>query len=251
MMSLYGVFDMAPGAGAARGFPISATQHGRLSPALPSPIRVALADDHAIFREGVRALLGTVPGIAVVGEAHSATSAVDLVRRVAPHVLVLDLDMPDGDGTEALRTLRRETPQVRVLILTVFREQDRLLSALELGASGYLPKDGAVHQLIDAIRVVSTGEIYVRPAAARLLATEVVTDHDDRTPRGRFKALSPREQTIVREFAAGYSLTEIANHLGISGKTVDAYKRRAQDKLGLQHRTDFVRFAVDAGLFEV
>jgi DNA-binding NarL/FixJ family response regulator len=251
MMSLHAVLELARSGGPATvGLP-STDGRRRLGTATPNPIRVALADDHAIFREGVRALLGAVPGMAVVGEADNAATAVDLVRRVAPHVLVLDLDMPDGDGANALPVIKREAPQVRVLILTAFREQDRLLQVLELGASGYLPKESALDQLVDAIRAVSTGEIYVRPAAARLLATEVVSDHDDRTARGRYKSLSPREQVIVREFAAGYNLTEIARHLGISGKTVDTYKSRVQEKLGLRHRTDFVRFAVEAGLFEI
>jgi len=211
-------------------------------------IRVLLVDDHAMVREGLRLLLRTAPDVAVIGEADNGVMAVINARRLVPDVVVLDLDMPNGDGMTAVRELKQSLPDVRVLILTMHSEHERLLPLLEAGARGYLTKDAASSDLIDAIRVVAAGEVYVRPAAARLLASAVIPEHAARSARGRFQTLSDREQTTLRLLAEGYSGVEIARKLGISTKTVDAYKRRVQDKLGLEHRTDYVRFALEAGI---
>jgi len=211
-------------------------------------IRVILVDDHAMVREGLRLLLRTAPDIAVVGEASDGVSAVAVARRVTPDVVVLDLDMPGGDGMGALREVGKLLPDARVLILTVHGEQERLLPLLDAGACGYLTKEAASRDLVEAIRVVASGEVYVRPAAARLLAAAVAPGRTARTARDRFQGLSDREQTVLRAVAQGYSGVEIARQLGISSKTVDAYKHRIQEKLGLEHRTDYVRFAVEVGI---
>ncbi len=211
-------------------------------------IRVILVDDHAMVREGLHLLLRTAPDIAVVGEAGNGVAAVALAHQSAPDIMVLDLDMPGGDGLSALKELTVALPEVRVLILTVHAERERLVPLLEAGARGYLTKDAASRDLIDAIRVVAAGEVYVRPTAARLLAAAVVSQEVAETAQERFRTLSDREQTILRLVAQGYSGAEIARQLGISSKTVDAYKRRVEEKLGLGHRTDYVRFAVEAGV---
>jgi DNA-binding NarL/FixJ family response regulator len=209
-------------------------------------IRVMLVDDHAMVREGLRLLLRTAPDIAVVGEAGDGVTALKIARQVAPDIIVLDLDMPGGDGTSALHALGKELPQVQALILTVHAEHDRLLPVLDAGARGYLTKEAASRDLVEAIRVVAAGEVYVRPAAARLLAAAVAPRPAIKSTRDRFHSLSDREQTVLRAVAQGYSGAEIARQLCISSKTVDAYKRRVQGKLGLAHRTDYVRFAIEA-----
>jgi two-component system, NarL family, response regulator NreC len=211
-------------------------------------IRVLLADDHAMVREGLRLLLRTAPDITVVGEAENGVAALALAERLSPHIVLLDLDMPGGDGMGALRELGKTLPAVKVLVLTMHAERERLLPLLEAGARGYLTKEAASRDLVEAIRVVASGEVYVRPSAARLLATALVPQRAAETPRTRFGTLSEREQTVLQMVAEGYSGAEIARHLGISTKTVDAYKRRVQDKLGLEHRTDYVRFALEAGI---
>ena len=211
-------------------------------------IRVVLADDHIVVREGLRLLLRSAPDIAVIAEASNGEAAVALARQHTPDVLILDLDMPDGDGATALATIQASMPEVRVLILTMHAERERLLPLLEAGARGYLSKSSAALDLIEAVRVVASGEVYVRPAAARLLATALVPQRADETARGRFRTLSERERTILHSVAQGYSGAEIARRLGISSKTVDAYKRRVEVKLGLRHRTDYVRFAYEAGI---
>jgi two-component system, NarL family, response regulator NreC len=211
-------------------------------------VRVVLVDDHAMVREGLRLLLRTAPDIVVVGESDNGVAALTLAHRVSPDVMVLDLEMPGGDGISALHDIVETLPGLRVLILTMHEEDDRLLALLEAGARGYLTKDAASRDLVEAIRVVAAGEVYVRPMAARLLAAAVVPRRAAETARSRFQTLSEREQTILRHVAQGYSGAEIARQLGISTKTVDAYKRRVQEKLGLGHRTDYVRFAIEAGI---
>ena len=167
-------------------------------------IRVILVDDHAMVREGLRLLLRTAPDIAVVGEASDGLSALTLARQVAPDIVVLDLDMPGGDGTAALHEMGKASPQARVLILTVHAEQERLLGVLDGGARGYLTKEAASRDLLEAIRVVAAGDVYVRPAAARLLAAAVapgvgpmspsrtvVSSGSARSPRTRPRSSTP------------------------------------------------------------
>jgi DNA-binding NarL/FixJ family response regulator len=212
------------------------------------PIRVVLVDDHAMVREGLRLLLRTAPDIVVVGEAEDGSAALAAAQRVLPDILVLDLDMPGMDGLSVLRELGIVLPKVRALILTVHAERERLVSLLEAGARGYLSKEAASRDLVEAIRVVAAGDVYVRPTAARLLAAAVVPQRAAATAQTRFQTLSDREQTILRLVAEGYSGAEIGRQLAISSKTVDAYKRRVEEKLGLGHRTDYVRFAIEAGV---
>ncbi len=213
-------------------------------------IRVLLADDHVMFREGVKALLKTTPDIDIVGEVANGASAVAEATRLKSHVVVLDLDMPGTDGTFALRELQKSNRDVRVLILTVHAEEDRLLPLLEAGAWGFLPKAASSHDLVDAIRTVASGKVYVRPSTARMLASALVPHIVCKTMRGRFKALGEREQAVVRMVAEGYSGVEIARQLCISTKTVHAYKQRIARKLKLKlgHRAEYVRFAVEAGI---
>jgi two-component system response regulator NreC len=135
-----------------------------------------------------------------------------------------------------------------VLSLTVHAEHEHLLQLLEAGARGYLTKEAASRDLVDAIRVVAAGEVYVRPTTARLLAAAVVPQRSADTARDRFRHLSDRERGILRLVAQGHSGVEIARQLAISTKTVDAYKRRIRDKLGLDRRTEYVRFAIEAGI---
>lgn len=213
------------------------------------PIRVLLADDHAMVREGLRILLGSAAGIVVLGEAESGVSAVATARRLAPDIVILDLDMPGGSGASALCDLVA-LPNVQVLILTMHVEDGRLVPLLEAGARGYLSKEAAARDLVDAIRVVAAGEVYVRPEAARMLAAAISHEHETDSAPDQFKRLSGREQTVLKMVAEGYSGVEVARALGISTKTVDAYKRRVEDKLGLDHRTQYVRFAIQAGVLD-
>lgn len=205
-------------------------------------IRILIADDHALVREGLRLLVRSAPDILVVGEASSATAALELLPRLRPDVLVLDLDIAQ-DGRrewEPVRVITRAAPHVPLLILAMFGEPAGLLPLLQAGARGYLAKGAARRDLLEAIRVVAGGGKYTGPAP--------VSQRAATTARERFASLSDREQSILRLTAEGSSGAEIARLLGISTKTVDTYKHRIDAKLGLAHRRDYVRFAVEAGI---
>lgn len=235
---------------AAVGAALAGQPHARRGIGMrDTPIAVLLVDDHAVVRAGLRALLAGAPDVVVVGEASNGVEAVQAVARVRADVVVMDLDMAGGDGataTRVLATLDRPptVPPVRVLILSMHAEEERLIPLLEAGASGYLAKDAAERDLVDAIRAVAAGEFYVRPHVARLLAASVQRRAPADPARARFETLSEREQTVVRLVAEGFGGTEIGQQLGISPKTVDTYKQRVEEKLGLKHRTDYVRFAL-------
>jgi DNA-binding NarL/FixJ family response regulator len=212
-------------------------------------IRILLVDDHTIVRSGLKALLRSASDIAVVGECSSGAEVVALAARTGANVVVMDLDMPGGDGATATRDLAREVPSARVLILTMHTEQDRLLPLLTVGARGFLAKDAVAGELVDAIRVVAAGEVYVRPEVARLLANAIVSPPQATdSPATQFESLSERERSVLRLVAEGYNGPEIGVRLGINAKTVDTYKQRIERKLGLSHRSDYVRFAAKAGL---
>lgn len=212
-------------------------------------IHVVLADDHTILRSGLKAVLRSAPDIVVVGEASTGEEAVQVARRTGANVVVMDLDMPGAGGAAATRVLAEQSPAIRVLVLTMHNERERLLPLLRDGARGYLAKDAADRELIDAIRAVAAGEVYVRPSVARLLASSLVSQlPSPRSPASRFETLSDRERAVLRMVAEGFNGPEIGARLGITAKTVDTYKQRIEDKLGLTHRTEYVRFAIDAGL---
>ncbi len=226
----------------------------RRAPASAEPIRVLLVDDHAIVRAGVRAMLAAAaPDVVVVGEATGGVEAVELASRLAPEVVVMDLEMPDGDGESATRELLRLDRPPRVLILTMHEERERLLSLIDAGAAGYLAKDATRGDLVDAIRVVASGEAYVRPSVARLLASGDAARQARGTAGGArqsYDSLSAREQAVLRLTADGLNGPEIAARLGISSKTVNTYKSRIQAKLGLENRAAYVRFALEAQILD-
>ena len=220
-------------------------------PARTDPIRVILVDDHALMRAGLRSVLHASPDIAVVGEAEDGEAGVSVAARVQPEVIVMDLEMPGCDGLTATRRLHERMPDARVLIVTMYDEHDKLLEVLDAGARGYLSKVAAERDLADAIRVVAAGEVYVRPAVARALAESAEEPPRARTDaRSRLERLSHREQTVVTLTAKGFNGPEIGRQLGITAKTVDTYKQRIEEKLGLSHRSQYVRFALEADLLQ-
>ncbi|MFL5561764.1 MAG: response regulator [Gemmatimonadaceae bacterium] len=211
-------------------------------------IRVVLADDHAIVRAGLKAILGAARDIAVVGEASNGRDAVALAARFRPHVVVMDLTMGEMDGIAATRLIVGTENAPRVLVLTMHPEDEYLVPLLEAGASGYLVKSAADRDLVDAVRAVARGDLYVRPSAARVLARELKKKEEAASDRSRFEKLTERERDVLRMTAEGYSAPEIGEKLHISPKTVDTYKQRVNEKLGLSHRPDYVQFALRIGI---
>ena len=216
----------------------------------PEIIRVVLADDHLVVRAGLRALLGVPKDIEVVGEATNGRDALALVKRLVPHVAVLDLDMPQMDGLTATRELVAAHASTRVLILTMHTEDDKLVSALEAGAAGYLVKNVADRELADAVRAVASGDVYVQPSASLALARAMTRRSEHAAEREHVDALSERERNVLILVAGGYTASEIGEQLFISPKTVETYKQRITEKLGLAHRADYVQLCLRLGLLQ-
>jgi len=211
-------------------------------------IRVLLADDHAVVRAGLKAVLGTAKDMLVVGEAASGPEAVAMAERLRPTVVVMDLSIGDIDGGEATKMIIEKNIPSRVLILTMHPEEDYLVPMLEAGAAGFLPKTAADKELVEAVRTVARGDIFVRAEAARILAKGYQRKDPMHEDRARFERLTDRERDVLRLTAEGYSAPEIGQRLFISPKTVDTYKQRIQDKLGLSHRHEYVQLALRLGL---
>ena len=212
-------------------------------------IRVVLVDDHAIVRTGLRAVLGADTDIAVVGEATGGTEAVALLANTDADVVVMDLSMAEGDGISATRAITADGSQgARVLVLTMHSEEAYLEAVLEAGASGYLVKSTADRELVAAVRAVARGEVWVQPAAARVLAQGARRREERAGDRTRYERLTDRERSVMQLIAQGYTAPEIGEQLSISPKTVDTYKQRVNDKLGLTHRADYVKLALRLGL---
>jgi DNA-binding NarL/FixJ family response regulator len=211
-------------------------------------IRVLLADDHAVVRAGLKAVLGAARDIDVVGEAKTGREAVSLAERLKPDIVVMDLTMPDLDGTAATREIVQKGLPTRVLVLTTHAEEDYLVPLMEAGAAGYLMKNAADRDLVDAIRAVARGDVYVGATAGRVLARKLTQKDPAQADRERFDKLTQRERDVLRLVAQGFSATEIGERLFISPKTVDTYKQRINEKLGIAHRSDYVQFALKLGL---
>jgi len=213
-------------------------------------IRVILADDHSVVRAGLKAVLGSAKDMLVVGEASTGPEAVEMAERLKPQVVVMDLSIGEVDGGEATKMLiERRTPST-VLILTMHPEEDYLVPMLEAGATGFLPKTAADRELVEAVRTVARGDIFVRPEAARILAKGYQRKDPQQEDRARYERLTDRERDVLRYVAQGYSAPEIGERLFISPKTVDTYKARIQDKLGLSHRHEYVQLALRLGLLK-
>jgi DNA-binding NarL/FixJ family response regulator len=211
-------------------------------------IKVVLVDDHAVVRAGLKAVLGSAKDIEIVGEGSSGKDAIALAERVDPDVIIMDLSMGEMDGAAATRELVAKGVRSKILILTMHAEDSYLVALLEAGASGYLVKSAADRELIDAVRAVAAGDVYMQPSAARALANQIKRKgavSDDKT---RFEKLTERERSVLQLVAGGYSAPEIGEKLFISPKTVDTYKQRINEKLGFGHRSDYVDFALKLGL---
>jgi DNA-binding NarL/FixJ family response regulator len=218
------------------------------TPMMDDIIRVVLADDHAVVRAGLKAVLQAARDIEVIGEARNGREAVTMAERFKPHVVVMDLSMPEMDGTAATKEIAAKGLSTRVLVLTMHTEEDYLVPLMEAGAAGYLVKSAADRELVDAVRAVAHGDVYVHPSAGRILAKKLTSKDPAKSEREQFEKLTHRERDVLRLVGQGYSAPEIGAQLFISPKTVDTYKQRIQEKLGLAHRSDYVQLALRLGL---
>jgi DNA-binding NarL/FixJ family response regulator len=209
-------------------------------------VRILVADDHPIVREGLVAILGTQADFDVVGEAASGSQAVEMALRLRPDVMMLDLEMPDLDGLEALRQIRASNPDARIIIFTVFDSDERILGAVESGAQGYLLKGAPREEIFNAIRVVSRGESLLQPVIASKLLRRL-SDKD----RVEIDHLTDREMEVLRLMAQGKANKEIGSALTISERTVKFHVSSILSKLGAGNRTEAVAIAAQQGIIEI
>jgi len=217
---------------------------------MPSPIRILLADDHAVLRGGLKALLSLEPDLDVVGEAGTGEEAVERAKQLQPDVVVMDLEMPGAGGLEATRAVTGLGLRTRVLVLTSLAEEDNLLAVLEAGGSGYVHKSSADRDLLEAIRTVARDEVFLYPRAAKLLL-QGYKRAEEKGEASPLEELSGREREVLALAAEGFSSAEIGKKLFLSPKTVDTYRARLMQKLGLSHRSELVRFALQTGLLKM
>jgi DNA-binding NarL/FixJ family response regulator len=210
-----------------------------------SKLRIFLADDHPVVRNGLRSHIEVQPDMEVVGEAADGVAAVQGVLDSRPDVAVIDVSLPVASGAEAAARIRRECPAVRVLALSAHEEKGYVQQMLAVGAAGYVVKRAAADDLVRAIRVVAAGETYLDPAVAGPLLAGLARPPTGGSPAG--EELSDREAEVLRWIARGHPMKHIAASLDLGVRTVETYRARAMEKLGLKTRADVVRYAVQRG----
>ena len=212
----------------------------------PTTIRVLIADDHAIVREGLKQILADTKDIIVAGEAKNGLEALKLARNDDCQVMLLDISMPDRSGIEILKQIKKDMPQLAVLMLSMHREDLYAIRSLKAGAAGYLNKQSAPSELVNAIRQVADGMKYISPAMAQVLARQVGEDQD----APRHETLSDREYQTLTMIASGKSVGDIAEELSLSVKTVSEYRSRLLAKMKLKNSSELTHYAIKHQLIE-
>ena len=214
-------------------------------------IRVFIADDHLLLREGIRSLLGKESDVEIVGEAGDGREAVGNVEQLVPDVVLMDIAMPELGGLEATQQIKQKNPQVKVLILTIHETNQYLAGMLNVGASGYVVKTTASGELTSAIRAVHHGDIYLYPSIARMLVEDYLHKVKVGDQKSSYEGLTPREREILKYIAEDRKNKEIADLLGISVRTVQAHRTNLMDKLGARDRTELVKYAIRKGIINL
>ena len=209
------------------------------------PIRVLIADDHAVVRDGLQALLAKASDVEVVGVAGNGREVIEQVQRVRPEVVVMDIGMPELDGVEATRHLREKCPESRVLILSMHLTSEHVVRALQAGARGYVLKESAGEEVVEAIRAVAAGRRYLSHQISELMIDDFLRDGVEVSPLDR---LSLRESEVLKLVVEGHTSADIAERLALSVKTVETYRARIMRKLGVKDTVELVKFAMRHGI---
>ena len=208
-------------------------------------IRILVVDDHAVLRDGIRALLGLHTDIEVVGEASEGKEAVGKAQELMPDVVIMDIAMPGMDGLEATRRIRKKNPKIKVLVLTQHDNKEYILSVIKAGASGYVPKRALGSELVSAIHAVQEGDSFLYPSAAAALIEDYLQQTKSEDP---YDQLTAREREIFKLIAEGHTSREIADMLFLSLRTVQGHRLRIMEKLSLHNRTELIKLAMRKGL---
>lgn len=213
-------------------------------------IRVLLADDHAVVRDGLRALLEASTDVEVIGDAANGRQAVELAAELNPDIIIMDISMPELDGINAARQILGTSPHVGIIVLSMLGTSDHIFSALQAGVKGFLLKESAGREVMEAILSVCTGEMYFsRPITSTLIADYLQARHDTQT--GTLESLSARENEILCMVVEGKTSAEIGNILHLSPKTVETYRSRMMQKLGISDLPQLYKFAIKHGLLSL
>jgi two-component system response regulator NreC len=215
-----------------------------------STIRVLLADDHKIIRDGLKTLIEKETGMAVIAEAENGRETIRLAKEFHPNVVIMDVSMPDMNGIDATRKIMEEIPGVRIIALSMHSDRRYVLGMLEAGASGYLPKDCAFEELTKAIRKVAGGMTYLSP----MITEVVVKGYLDKAPgpsQGSASLLTPREREVLQLLAEGMSAKEVGVHLNVSVKTVETHRRNMMVKLNIRGIAELTKYALREGLVSI
>ncbi len=210
-------------------------------------IRILIADDHAIVREGLKQILADTKDMVVAGDAENGNDAIKLARRGDCDVLLLDISMPDRSGIEVLKQVKKESPKLAVLMLSMHREDQYAIRSLKAGAAGYLNKQSAPAELVDAIRQVASGKKYISPALAQELANQVGDENRETPPH---ETLSDREYQTLIMIASGKTVSDIAAELALSVKTISMYRSRLLQKMKMRHNAELTHYAIKNHLVE-
>jgi DNA-binding NarL/FixJ family response regulator len=211
-------------------------------------IRILIADDHGLMRAGLRSILEDEPTIEVVGEAANGEEALYLAGQLAPNIVILDIEMPGADGIEATRRLKKMSPLIQVLILSVYEEESLLREALKAGASGYLIKRAVEEDLLTAINSVSRGDMYIHPGVTRLLVKEL--SPDTRPVKSEVEPLTAREVEVMGYIIRGFTNRQTAEVLSISIRTVEGHRASIFGKLGIKNRVELIEYAEKHGMIQ-
>ncbi|HVL74438.1 MAG TPA: response regulator transcription factor [Noviherbaspirillum sp.] len=211
------------------------------------PIRILIADDHAIVREGLKQILAEAGDMVVTGEADNGHDAIRLARRDEADILLLDISMPDKSGIEVLKQVRKDTPRTAVLMLSMHREDQYAIRSLKAGAAGYMTKQSAPAELVDAIRLVASGRKYISAALAQELARQIGDENREVPPH---ELLSDREYQTLVMIASGKTVSDIAAELSLSVKTISMYRSRVLQKMKLRHNAELTHYAIKNNLVE-